>query len=344
MMERITKISKLLFFILLIIGFLLISRSFLVPFLYGLIIALVVYPICKRIEKKGIARSIAILISISLVLLLFLGIIFILALQVNELNKELPQLVQGANEELLKGQNWIVSNLGISLTEQNNMFIDYKKSVSGNISGFLSGTAMGLFNLVIIPVYASLILYFRNIIVDFVISIVGTKYKDELPGILNEAIQTYYRYIKGMIFVYLTVGVLNSIGLFLLGVKYPLLFGMLTAFMTIIPYFGIIISSLLPISITWMETKSIYIPLGIVGVFSFVQYLEAYFIFPYIVGKQLNINTLSSIILIIIGGMIWGVSGMILFLPYIALLNLVSKQMEEFKPFRILLENPTVKK
>lgn len=342
-MERLTKVSKILFFILLVIGILVISRPFLVPFLYGLLIALVIYPVCKRLERKKVPRGLAILISISLIILLFFVIIFVLILQLNTLNKEIPQLIQAINEEMLKGQTWIVTNFGISIAEQNMIIIDYKKNMSGNITGILSGTAMGLFNLVIIPVYAFLILFYRNVIVDFVISMTGEKYKEELPKILHDAIHTYYSYIKGMLIVYLIVGVLNSIGLFFLGVKYPLLFGMLTAFMTIVPYLGIIISSLLPISLSWMETKNIYVPLGIVGVFSFVQYLEAYFIFPYVVGKQLNINTFASIIIIIFGGLIWGVSGMLLFLPYAALFKLVSAKVEELKPFQILLEIPPEK-
>ncbi|HET6993132.1 MAG TPA: AI-2E family transporter [Bacteroidia bacterium] len=343
-MDKLKKPTLILFFILLVIGFLVISRPFLVPFLYGLLIAMIMYPVCKWFENKKIPRGAAVIFSVSLVLLFFLGIVSLLILQLNSLNKDLPQLLKDANVEFARFQNWLTENVGVSLTEQNTFFNDFRKGMSGNITGLISGTAVGLFNIIIIPVYACLILYYRNVIVDFIVSITGKKYTEELAVILNEAIVTYFHYIRGMFFVYLTVGILNSIGLFLLGVKYPLLFGMLTAFMTIIPYLGIIISSLLPISITWMETKSIYIPLGIVGVFAFVQYLEAYFIFPYIVGKQLNINMLASIVLIIIGGFIWGVSGLLLFLPYIALLKIVSGKIEGLEPFRVLLEIPPGRK
>jgi predicted PurR-regulated permease PerM len=343
-MERLKNTSRLLTFILLAVGFLVISRPFLVPFLFGLLIALIVYPICKKLENKKFPRGLAVLISVSLVLILFVAIVFVLILQLNSLNKDLPQLMEGMNLELAKVQNWIASDLGISILEQKNIFIDARKGLSDNLLGFISVAVMGIFNLIIIPIYSCLILYYRNTIVDFILSIVGEKYKSELPIIMNEAIHGYFNYVKGLFFVYIAVGILNSIGLFFLGIKYPLLFGMLTAFMTIIPYVGIITSALLPISITWIETGNIYLVLGIVAVFSFVQYLEAYLIFPYIVGKQLNINTLASIIIIIIGGFIWGVSGMLLFLPYMALLKIVSGKMEEMKPLRIFLEIPAKKK
>jgi predicted PurR-regulated permease PerM len=158
--------------------------------------------------------------------------------------------------------------------------------------------------------------------------------------VLSETIHVYYNYVIGILQVYIIVGILNSIGLLLLGVHYAILFGMVTAFMTIIPYIGIIMSAILPITMIWIQTNNVLYPIGVIAIFTFVQYLEANIIFPYVVGKQLGINTLASIISIFLGGVIWGVSGMVLFLPFIAMLKIISNHIDELMPLNAVLGIP----
>ena len=140
-----------------------------------------------------------------------------------------------------------------------------------------------------------------------------------------------------MTLVYIIVGILNSIGLFALGVRNAILFGFLCSVMTIIPYIGIFISALLPISIIWLETNNVWYPLGVIAVFSIVQYLEANVIFPKVVGTQLEVSTLAMLVAVIAGGIIWGVAGMILFIPFLAILKIISDHIKEWKPLNVLL-------
>ena len=130
---------------------------------------------------------------------------------------------------------------------------------------------------------------------------------------------------------------LNSIGLLLIGVPNPFLFGFTASILTFIPYVGIIASSLLPIMISWITYNSIWYPIGVVAVFSFVQILEAYIIFPWAVGNRLKINTLVIITMIILGGILWGAAGMILFIPFTSIAKLISDRTESLKTLSILL-------
>ena len=238
-------------------------------------------------ENKRIPRSVAIFISIFIVMLVLGCVIFIFILQIKVLEKEIPELLIRFNVFLSDIQKWLVTNWGLSIIEQDNLISSTEKNLSTNICKIITGSfsiaADTLFNIVVIPLYSILILYYRNILVDFVSALFGEKYIKNIPAILSETIHVYYNYIKGMVWVYFIVGILNSIGLLLLGVDYAILLGMATAFMTIIPYVGIIISSILPISLVWIETDNILYPLGVIGIFSIVQYLEANIIFPYIV-------------------------------------------------------------
>ena len=137
--------------------------------------------------------------------------------------------------------------------------------------------------------------------------------------------------------VYLVVGILNSIGLAIIGIPHPILFGFTASILTFIPYVGILISSLLPIAISWITFNSIWYPIGVVIVFSIVQILEAYIIFPFVVGNRLKINTLVIIIVIIIGGILWGAAGMILFIPFVSIAKLIANRTKSLKTLSILL-------
>lgn len=137
--------------------------------------------------------------------------------------------------------------------------------------------------------------------------------------------------------VYLIVGVLNSIGLAIIGIPHPFLFGFTASILTFIPYVGILISSLLPIAISWITFNSIWYPIGVVIVFSLVQILEAYIIFPFAVGSRLKINTLVIILVIILGGILWGAAGMILFIPFVSIAKLIAERTNGLKIVEVLL-------
>ena len=167
--------------------------------------------------------------------------------------------------------------------------------------------------------------------------IVSIKNKEKLPIILNQSIHSYFNYIKGTFIVYCIVGVLNSIGLLALGINHAILYGMISSFMMVIPYIGILISAALPVSVALITKDSAWYPAGVIAIFVFIQYLESNVIFPRIVGEQLNLSTWATLVAIIIGTLLWGISGMILFTPFIAILKIISDNIEELKPINILL-------
>ena len=140
-----------------------------------------------------------------------------------------------------------------------------------------------------------------------------------------------------MALVYLIVGILNTIGLLIIGVPHAILFGFIASILTFIPYVGIIFASIFPIAISWLTYNSIWHPIAVIALYTFVQYLEANIIFPMAVSNRLNINTLATIIMIILGGIIWGAAGMILFVPFIAIVKLIADNTEELKNISVLL-------
>jgi predicted PurR-regulated permease PerM len=160
---------------------------------------------------------------------------------------------------------------------------------------------------------------------------------ERLREILFLTIKAYYNFIKGTALVYLIVGTLNSIGLLLLGVPHAILFGFIASVLTFIPYVGIIAGSLLPITMAWITYDSVWYAVGVVGIFTFVQYLEANVIFPLAVSSRLNVNTLVMLLAIFIGGVLWGVAGMILFVPFAGIAKLIADHNPRWKIASMIL-------
>jgi predicted PurR-regulated permease PerM len=125
--------------------------------------------------------------------------------------------------------------------------------------------------------------------------------------------------------------------LLLLGVPHPVLFGFIASILTFVPYVGIIIGSLLPIAMAWTTYDSVWYAIGVVGVFTFVQYLEANVIFPVAVSNRLKVNTLVVLLAIFVGGVLWGVSGMILFVPFVGIAKLIADHNHRLKTLSMLL-------
>lgn len=331
-----TSTIKYLELIFLVSVFFYFGKPLLVPLFFGLLTAMVMCPVCRSLERKGCSRSLAIFICLFIVTLLIASLVLLLIWQVNLLKKDAPFIIEKAGILIHRLQQQAAVLAGMETGESNwgERLTDGAAAMIGTVFSAASSTFFMLF---MIPIYAALFLYHRHVFVHFLQLVVPAKYRHTLDEILNETIHTYFNYIKGMVLVYIMVGVLNSIGLLALGVRHAVLFGMLCAVMTIIPYLGLIISALLPITVVWMDTGNILYPLGVVILFTVVQYLEANVIFPKVVGTQLNVSTFAILIAIIAGGILWGVAGMVLFIPFAAILKIISGHMEELTPLNMLL-------
>src|SRR6478672_10353601 len=236
------------------------ARPLLVPMSYGLLVAVVLFPLCKKMERRGVPRTVSIGAGLLIVTVLISILLALLLLELNLFNRDLPVLRQKIVSVLPSFQQWLNDITGITLASQSSWWQNTLYSLISNpieiIKNALSATAQTLVTVFLIPIYAALFLYNRATFVQFLVTITPPAYKQLLPGILEKATRTYAEFIKGMLFVYVIVGTLNSIGFLLLGIRHAILFGILTALMTIIPYVGIIISSLLPITIAWLTKDS----------------------------------------------------------------------------------------
>jgi predicted PurR-regulated permease PerM len=317
------------------------GRTLFVPLSFAVLISCFLYPVCVWLEKHKLKRMGAVLISILGLTILFSFLVYLMISQLKGFFNEWPELQSKLLNSLEEVSQWLTSNFNFEKEKQlawlNNFLNDSGGNAMSIVSKTVSASAVGAVLFILIPIYSVLILYYRHKWLEVLYRLFPTEGKERIREIVKLSIEAYYSFIKGMALVYLIVGILNSTGLYLLGIPHAILFGFIAAILTFIPYIGILVASLLPISMAWITYNSIWYPLGVIGIFAVVQYLEANLIFPLAVSSRLKINALVTIVVIIAGGLIWGFSGMILFIPFLGILKLVADRTPSLKTLAVIL-------
>jgi predicted PurR-regulated permease PerM len=333
--SRVFRYLMLLHGIVLVLIILYLGKALFVTLGYALFISFILYPLCRWLENRGYSRMFSIALPIVLLCLFLFGIGFLLATQMIAFAYDWTSIKVKLMEMAEQLSHFMADNFGLSADKQNQILRNTIDNSSNTILQWLRNTASsfaaGLVMLIMVPIFASLLLYFRHKLIDLTYRLFPTSTLEAMKDIFYEVVRIYYNFVKGMALVYLTVGTLNSIGLALIGIPYPTLFGFLAAILTFIPYVGIITAAILPITYAWITFDSAWYPLGVIFVFALVQLLEAYVIFPLVVGKRMKINTLVIFLAIIIGGVLWGAAGMILSIPMVSIFKLIADRIPEWK-------------
>ncbi|RIJ34012.1 AI-2E family transporter [Pontibacter oryzae] len=320
-----------------------VGRSLFIPLSFALLISFVLYPICRWLELKKWPRWLAISLCLLLLMVLVGGLAFILFKQMLRFGEEWPALQK---KLLLSWQNlsaYLEQHYGIDAARQ----VAWVESIAGNVASSAFATvqdvvytsAVSVVLFILIPIYVALILYNREQLARALNSLFPQNEHHKIRQILHETITTYYNFIKGMLIVYVIVGILNSLGLYMIGVPHALFFGVVASILTFIPYVGISIGAILPMAVAWITYDSLWYPMGVVLVFGAVQYLEANLIFPWAVSARLQVNMLFTLLAIVAGGILWGAAGMVLFIPFLAILKLIADKHLSMRPLSLLLGN-----
>jgi len=228
------------------------------------------------------------------------------------------------------------SELGMSVKEQNQLLKNSLTTLGGYATGLLSATTNVISLLIQIPIYIFLFLIYRDRFKSFFKSLLSEK--DELTW-KKDVENVVQGYISGLLLVTIIVAALNSAGLLILGIDHAIFFGILSGILTIIPYIGIFIGSLLPVIMALLTKDSMWYPAGVVIIFSIVQFLEGNFITPRITGSKVSINALAAIIALLIGGKILGIAGMILAVPALGIIKIILSNTTHLKHFVTLIED-----
>lgn len=320
-----------------------ILQDFLIPLFFAIILSVLIYPIAHYFESRLcfnriVSITIAIIIFTSLVFTVFVLIGFQFEEIVSKSDKYYAQIEQKISPLLTQTEK-TTGISGKDIIENNEIGIkEIAKQNSTNIIDFITTSGSILGDFILSPLYMFLFLLYRNFLVSFLYkATAGVSSKAKMRFILSELYKVQQNYLSGLIMVMVLVGILNSLGLLLLGIEHAIFFGFLASLLLLIPYIGIIIGSLLPALIAFATKDSYWYAIGVIGIFGFIQFLEGNFITPKITGSKVSLNPFVSILSIILFSMLWGISGMILALPITASLKVIFDNSEKLKPIGILL-------
>lgn len=332
--------TLILLFVLLLSVILYQAQFLLIPLGFALMICFMYYPMGIWVEKK-FGRISA--IGVAMILLIIAGF-FLYHLLLSTIIL-LQKSITGAKDKIQAfgdGILFFFSNVfGIDPDQQKNIGQYFYQNLMQESIPILKQTisisAGTIAMVLIIPIFVSLIFYYRELLVRFVLMIVPESQIGGFKSTIRETTDTYFKFAKGMALVYLIVAILNSLGFLAIGLPNAVYFGVLASILTFFPYFGILLGGLAAVIVAMTTFDSFWYPLGVVAILGVVQYLEANVIFPMVVGHQLKLNTLATLIAMFIGGIIWGGAGLVLFVPFAAILRILADRVDGLKPLSVLL-------
>lgn len=338
------KGTTILFGIILLFISLSYGKFILMPLAFSALIAMLLEPLSITLEKWKVPRIAAILLSIVVALSILGGIISLLSIQLIGFAEQLPEANQRIQEVSRDWLQYFQSRFNIS-PEQQIEYLEQGLSTVVNTSGKFVSTALGtttevVTNMALIPLFVFFMMYYKDMFHNFLHQgVFKRKQRKSLDTVVGSIQSVTQNYIIGMITVVTLLTLMNALGLWLIGMEHIFFFAIFAGFLAIIPYIGIILGSLPAIIYAFLFFDSLLMPVGVVGVFAAVQFLEGNFITPNIIGARVSINPFIALVALLIGGEIWGISGMILFVPFIGILKVIFDQIEELKPYGYLLGN-----
>jgi predicted PurR-regulated permease PerM len=242
------------------------------------------------------------------------------------------------------GQKWLETQFGIERTEVMEKLREQGEKAMGNAGGMLSSTFGSIGNIlasaILVPLLSFFLLYYRDFFREFFFKAFKSSPQSKVNEVLNKIYDVVQSYLVGLITVMGIVAVLNTVGLMAMGIDYAWFFGSLASLLMLLPYIGIAIGSILPALFALATKDSALYALGVVAWFQVVQFLEGNIITPNIVGSKVSINPLMAIIGILLGGMLFGLAGLIIALPFIATLKVIFDSNPNMEAFGFLIGEP----
>lgn len=314
---------------------LIVTQQLLIPLFFAILFAYALYPAADRLENWGLPRFLTNLFLILSSLLIIGLIVFGFALLINSFSEDLPQIQEQVSENLDAMKERLENSLGITQL-QIDRTIENLQDFGQYLGQLFTATANTVLIIGLIPVYTFFILFYRNKFREFISRVFVSKYENIVQHIADQTAHVVPRYMKGLFVVCLILAFINSVGFYLIGIEYALLMGAIAAFFNLIPYLGTVIGYGI-VFLFVIATQSPGLALAVAFQFLIVQFFENNILTPNITGSYVQINPLVTIFFLIAGGMVWGLPGMLMVIPYLAIVKIICENIPNLKPYSFLL-------
>lgn len=327
--------------IIIIVWFMIIGKALLVPLFISGYIAMLLTSTCNLLERRKIPRSISAFICLAFFILVLAGIFFLIYVQVRSFMNDLgDNLTTTLNHAAIEANRWVYDHLGFDMGMRNGFemqkAVEIVQPESTSATQLVMSTISTLSDIILLPVFIFFLLIYRDHLAVFITKVFRRQDNSDLLEKMTQLRRIVHAYIVGAGKVMLILAIVNTAILFALGIEHAIFFGVLAGFLNIIPYLGPMLGAILPFLFALITKDNVFYPIAVVFAFTFVQLLEGAYLTPKITGSNVNLNALVTFIGLLIGGAIWGIMGMILIIPTIAILKKLFEMSPDTQPYAYL--------
>lgn len=316
------------------------GRDLLAPLLMAFFISIMLLPVYRFFQKRKFPDAVSIGISLLVLIVILAGIIWFFSSQMRVLIEDFPTIQKNVITHLVSLSEWIGSKTPFSTQEQTGFIKEQSNNLLNYAGNMLGGVAGGVTGLVVfiglLPIYIFLLLFYKNLLLRFVFLWFPREKHEKVEETLSEMQVIIKSYLFGLLIqiTYMTI-LLGGI-LMIIGIKHALLIGIIFAFLNLIPYVGALLGNIIGVLLTLASSEELWPVIAVLGTIAAVQFVDNNILMPRIVGSKVKINALATIVGVIVGGEIAGITGMFLSLPIIAMLKVVFDRTDQFKQWGVL--------
>lgn len=312
------------------------ARTFLVPLAYAAIFAMLLWPIARKMESWGLNQKLADLLAVLLLVAVVVGVVSLLSNQIESFAKDFPQLKQTFLEKFNKAQEFISEKFGITEQRQQNLLEQGKGGASSAGKSFAAAFFNTIAQSLLMLVYIFLLLLYRTRFKNFILQYVSDERKEKAHQVILTSAHVAKSYLGGRLLLMLILAVAYCTGLSIIGLEQAIFFGVLAAILGIIPFVGNVLGALPPLAMALIN-QGTTAALGVIILFTIVQLIENYLLEPLVVGKKVDLNAFFAIAIVVLGEIIWGISGAILAMPFLGIAKIIFDNIKPLKPIGYLV-------
>ena len=369
-------------------GGLVYGRSFLLPLAMAALLSMIILPVSRWLERKGMARGWAAFLSDVVIILFFVILAGVVAAQVNSLTDQWPQIKQQIEPRINQLERFITQQTGISAAQQQQRLPDFlnqsnssqssssdspqsnqsnagdstqaqqssssqsaqsSQSSGGGASSSSGGSVLSSLgsvlsqffatfgNFLLVLVYTFFFLLYRKKFKKSILKMVPPDRQERTEEVVADATQVAQNYLFGRMLLILFLAGLYAIGLSISGVQNAILISLLAAVLSLLPYVGNIIGYSVAVTLAFVGGGGAASVIGVSITFAITQFVESYVLEPYVVGDKVNLNPVFTIIVVVLGGAVWGIVGMLIAIPFLAIAKVIFDHVPALQPLGYLL-------
>jgi predicted PurR-regulated permease PerM len=332
-----TSIIKKLLIVFLVFTGLHYAKEFIMPMLLGAVLATLFLPFSKWMEAKRAPRFISSLICLLSLVLGIIGVGALLGWQISELTNDITLIKQKLIEIFDAVEEFVFNHVGVSREKQIEILSNQQSNATALVSVMAGSMFSVLADVLLILVYVFLFLYYRTHIQHFILKLAPPQKQNEVAHILHSAALVSQQYLVGLAKMIACLWVMYSIGFSIVGIENAFFFAFLCGLFEIVPFIGNITGTALTVLVATVHGASLPMIGGVVITYGIVQFIQGWVLEPLILGPQVKINPLFTIIALVLGELVWGIPGIILAIPITAILKIVCDHIEPLKPYGFLM-------